>query len=671
MRSVRIREQRLELVDDGGRVRIATDPVIAVDARGSRLPVDVRLTDSSAHRYQLVVAVDTSAAMFPVIVDPAWSTAPSMSTARSSHTATVLKDGRVLVVGGQSSFTNSLSTAEIYDPASNTWSAGPSLPEARYGHTATRLLDGRVLVSEGERYDAATATRVSVSSSYIFDPITKTFADVTSARSFARAGHTATLLGSGDVLLCGGQTASGGSYIGCEIYQPATNTWVIPLLVDNPPKMAQARFGHTATLLPTGNVLITGGYDSTTSTNLDTAEIFDVSTRRGTLTTKMTAVRGGHAAAVLPSGKILVAGGGGTASAEVFDSASATWTAGPSLAVARRSLVPVALASGAPIFIGGGSGLVLTGKVDADRFDVNAMSWRPTPGMSVGRMQHAAVLLGDGRVLVTGGRASNTVFHASTEFLTLDAPAKTCTVAIDCASGFCVDGVCCDSACDGNCEACDVTGSVGTCTAVSGAPHGGRPACDSGGSDVCRAQSCDGKERKTCSYAPTSVACGAATCVAGTATATAMCDGLGACSTPVTQSCHPYVCDGDKCRTTCTAQSDCATGYVCRTGKCVPEGATCSDDGLSSIAKDATVVPCAPYRCAEDGSCRGECATSDHCAPGAVCDPGTKTCTPAPPATDGSGGCALGRHSLGVPALSVLACLAAVAARARRRRPVT
>jgi len=196
-------------------------------------------------------------------------------------------------------------------------------------------------------------------------------------------------------------------------------------------------------------------------------------------------------------------------------------------------------------------------------------------------------------------------------------PGVACGGDAQCASGHCVDGVCCDSACHGQCEACDLPGRAGTCSPVTGAPEGGRPACDSDGSACGGA--CDGTRRTACAYPLDAVSCRAASCTGGAATLAAGCDGAGHCPAPQTQPCAPYLCDsgGTVCAGTCTVNADCAGGTYCAGGVCAPRLAAGARCGASS--------QCASGHCVDgvccDAACSGQCEACD--VPGSV-----GTCTP-------------------------------------------
>jgi hypothetical protein len=136
----------------------------------------------------------------------AWSSAAAMRARRVYHRATLLADGRVLVIGGY------LASVEIYSPATNTWAPAPSMSISRHLHTAILLADGRVLVTGGNGSDYFASTE-------IYDPATNSWAPAPSM-SIGRAGHTATLLSDGRVLVTGGAT----HIASAEIYSAATNT---------------------------------------------------------------------------------------------------------------------------------------------------------------------------------------------------------------------------------------------------------------------------------------------------------------------------------------------------------------------------------------------------------------------------------------------------------------
>src|SRR6266403_902824 len=180
-----------------------------------------------------------------------------------------------------------------------------------------------------------------------------------------------------------------------------------------------------------------------------------------------------------------------------------------------------------------------------------------------------------------------------------------CAAANECANGSCADGFCCERACNGQCEACDVPGRVGQCVAVSGPPHGARTACS--GSGACGG-ACDGANAAACAYPDSSTSCRDASCSSGTATAAAICDGAGACPPPVTAQCDPYLCGGNACKTSCLSDSDCTAADHCdATGACVPKtvvGQACS------ASNQCTSGFCTDGYCCDQG-CAGQCQACD------------------------------------------------------------
>jgi len=261
-----------------------------------------------------------------------WSSAGNMSVPHAFHTATLLPNGKVLVAGGQ---VNCVACGgwfptggtELYDPAANTWVAGASMATARQSHTATLLPNGKVLVTGGAINDPCNCSRSTVTSSAeLYDPLSNTWSSA-GAMSAPRAGHTATLLQNGKVLVvAGGTTGTPTLLATAELYDPVANTWVAA------GSMATARSSHTATLLPNGKVLVAGG--AITGGNTAAAELYDPVANTWVAAGSMALARESHTATLLPNGKVLVAGGsiyttGGanaTASAELYDAVTNMWT---------------------------------------------------------------------------------------------------------------------------------------------------------------------------------------------------------------------------------------------------------------------------------------------------------------------------------------------------------
>ena len=243
------------------------------------------------------------------LYDPAtgnWTRTIGMNVARAAHTATLLFDGRVLVVGAPSR--GSPNSAELYNPATETWSFTGSTTTPRYGyHTATLLPNGEVLVAAG--YDAI--GHISANAE-LYDPATGTWT-ATGSLVTARQDHTATLLANGKVLVAGG--TNNGVLASAELYDPATGNWTPT------GSMNVARWRHTATLLCDRRVLVTGGAFRTSP--LAGAEIYDPATGNWTVTGSLNNARSLHAATLLSFGFVLVAGGnsnsGFLASAELYN----------------------------------------------------------------------------------------------------------------------------------------------------------------------------------------------------------------------------------------------------------------------------------------------------------------------------------------------------------------
>ncbi len=159
----------------------------------------------------------------------------------------------------------------------------------------------------------------------------------------------------------------------------------------------------------------------------------------------------------------------------------------------------------------------------------------------------------------------------------------TCPVTAD-GQRYCSDGVCCSTACSGQCQACNSASKLGTCVTISGPPVGKRPACPmSDPNNVCSSKVCDGTSATACtSFAGKETMCGVASCVDLVGTPNAFCEGDGGCQPVVAAPCQPYACVSSACASTCTNTSECSPGNYCdvTTGTCVvPTGSAGSGAG--------------------------------------------------------------------------------------------
>jgi hypothetical protein len=252
-----------------------------------------------------------------------------------------------------------------------------------------------------------------------------------------------------------------------------------------------------------------------------------------------------------------------------------------------------------------------------------------------------------------------------------------CASGSKCASGICVDNVCCNVACNGVCEACNSYGYEGTCTPI---PAGLDPAdeCPQDAPASCgRDGTCSGAGQCRRSLAGTE--CAPPSCQGSTEVGASTCDGAGVCKAGTSRSCAPNLCKGSSCGTVCSSAADCQTGYFCDNGSCAVKrtaAATCDQaqqcatgfcvDGvccasacteacsacnLAGAAGVCTAVPdgqdpggeCpmqASSTCGRVGGCNGARACRRYSATtvcaGASCTAGTAT---AAATCDGAGTC--------------------------------
>jgi hypothetical protein len=215
------------------------------------------------------------------------------------------------------------------------------------------------------------------------------------------------LLLDGKVLLAGGTGASPNH---ADLYDPVTGT------ITSTGSMLSVSFGHTATLLNDGRVLIAGGSDGSNSVPLATAEIYDPSTGAFTSTGSMTAVRNGHTATLLGNGKVLIAGGsngfGSVATTELYDPASGTFSASISMLAARDEHTATLLDSGKVLIVGGGTNNALAA---SEIYDPVTTTFTPSGAMNTPRYGHSATLMNNNKVLILYGFNGASGYLASPE----------------------------------------------------------------------------------------------------------------------------------------------------------------------------------------------------------------------------------------------------------------
>jgi hypothetical protein len=407
----------------GGLLRQDGDGVLVTDSSGQ---VQLRVTAPRAYgpggqaarawlRAEGELLALYTTARGPALVDPLWTTTGNMNTARYYHTATLLPSGQVLVTGGVGSDAGRLDDAELYDPTTTLWTETTRMGTPRSQQTATLVGSGLVLV-DGFRgsYDPEIDTFAG-----LYNPGTALWSPLGSSPTFAteRYSHTATLLPSGQVLVAGGlltpfdcvgpncnptPTAS------CELFDPATGLWS----ATGP--LQQSRYAHTATLLSNGTVLVVGGTTDYPTINSALASVELYNPDAGTWTSSGVLGQGRleHTATWLPSGKVLVAGGYSAAalppyqtyllSAEVYDPVTGAWSSTVTMASAHSGHTATLLASGKVLVVGGWNGVASIGGT-AELYDSDSQTWTESGALATARVYHTATALPSGEVLLAGG----------------------------------------------------------------------------------------------------------------------------------------------------------------------------------------------------------------------------------------------------------------------------
>ena len=309
----------------------------------------------------------------------------TMSQPRYMHGAMLLQSGKVLIAGGNAALPpagggvwefDGIFSAEIFDPETGTLTQTGDLTGSREQDQGVLLPDGRVLITTG----------IGSFAIEMYDPHSGRF-DHVADLPWKVGTETATLLPNGDVLLT--------SFIRAGVFDPTKGTFSATF------RMYPTRFGHTATLLKDGRVLIVGGQIFRGDWLLGQNLIYDPSSEAFSDAGNLQFDRWNHKAVLLQDGRVLIVGGytgnhDPVLTAEIYDPDTNTFsTAGTS---AMNPFAALLLPSGRVFFIHFDNGNISLYNPDTRVFS-------PPTGHSIGPYRYGATvtLLDDGRVLIAGG----------------------------------------------------------------------------------------------------------------------------------------------------------------------------------------------------------------------------------------------------------------------------
>jgi PKD repeat protein len=356
-----------------------------------------------------------------------WTLTDSLTNAVRNQTATLLPNGKVLLVGGYNYSVNAFAAAELYDPAAGTWTSTQPLNLARSYHTATLLNNGLVLVAGGATN--ANGGTGATTSAELYNPTNGTWT-LTGSMHTPRYTHTATLLPSGKVLVAGGQSTNAYPNIiaSAELYDPATGQWTTV----NP--MATQRYSHTATLLPNGKVLVAGGGVTNSLLVTGACELYDPTDGSWSSTGYMTYPLVNHTATLLPDGTVLVAGGdfdeggfGGVSLipsffAMLYDPAAGTWSSTANMFSVRDYHTATLLHNGL-VLVAGDEVYGVNPTNSAELYIPSSKTWVRAAAMNAPRQFHTATLLNNGQVMAAGGVGNSGVLASAELFNPASTPA--------------------------------------------------------------------------------------------------------------------------------------------------------------------------------------------------------------------------------------------------------
>jgi hypothetical protein len=333
-----------------------------------------------------------------------WTVTGPMTSPRDAHGAVLVSSPTLgttpLLIGGRIDPSGpTTQTSEYYVPSTLAFVPGTAMANSRSFFPPVRLDNGQVLAAGGYRQIGIIGG--TIASADIYDPLTGVWTPTGTMR-YARELHTGTKLPSGQVLMAGG-FSNNAILATAEVYNPATGAFSAAK------SMKSSRFGHTATLLASGKVLVTGGR-TTNDVSLSATEFYDPTSGTWSAGPALKRDRFRHTATVLNDGRILFTGGyssssGNTlATAEIYTPATNAFTLlASTMSDTRMDHTATLLPDGRVLIVGGWSSVKGSTVASADIFDPATNAFTPAAALPTSRHEHTALLLPDGTVLLAGG----------------------------------------------------------------------------------------------------------------------------------------------------------------------------------------------------------------------------------------------------------------------------
>jgi hypothetical protein len=498
---LRLVADTLEFLTADGNPQLRMSPPVVLSKRG-RIPVQVSLvgcaSDSSpagpwgrpvtapgAERCRVHLQWDLASEGYPALLDPAWTTTGDLGTARFAHAMVQLPaQGRMLTCGGQDLTAAPLASCELFNPVTGTWAATNPMPRVRTNFAMAYSVPTVVALALGAAGPRVVAvggdgTAAAVAAIDVYEPGSGTWTFGTNL-PFGRSFLTATSLPNDPnvIVILGGQFDGGGCADRSDNivrYSFSLNT---AGLVGN---MSFKRALHQATAITTGanagSILVTGGLGTCCGGCTGGVIQGELINATGTAATQVGAMlRAGRqfaATFALPSGQVRIAGG------LIDTSTNQTWADSelytPGGGFGDLKTFPGSAQCGGwgafgilqngHLLVAGGGDSAVANLSTARTFIYDGTSWSADGGLSVARRGLATGNTPGGSVMAVGGADTGPfVVFKRTELFDLLPTGAVCSGNGLCQSQQCIDGVCCNTACGGNCDACNLAGTVGTCT---------------------------------------------------------------------------------------------------------------------------------------------------------------------------------------------------------------